>query len=62
MKHDSISGSARRHTREYTVAPPDNTEQGTAFTSLFIKNTRYYQFLDLGKCYSSYKIEALITR
>ena len=38
--HDSISRAARRHTREYTVAPPDNTEQGTAFTSLFIKNTR----------------------
>ena len=38
--HGSISRALRRYTREYAVAPPDNTEQGTVFTSLTIKNTR----------------------
>ena len=38
--HDSISGAALRSTRESTVAPLGNTEQGTVSLSRNIKNTR----------------------
>ena len=38
--HGSISRALRRYTREYAVAPPDNTELGTVSISLFIKYTR----------------------
>ena len=40
VTHGSISRALRRYTREYAVAPPDNTEQVTVFPSLTIKNTR----------------------